>query len=328
MGRTLHFSIKKVKGSFTKVEQRKLYDLSTKYNSGKFEKFWTCENFFVGANYYPNWSYFHDNNIDTSNAWDYIDSAYKKIEKEHPEFHPVDIFHRMHKMKLVYFNEFDTNEVNGFVKTQGNELNSLMVVAILGEISTKLRNVEINLDDEGHLLLCPIIIKNGKSVPNLTDMKENINRLAARVTLGKESSILEKLDLPAFDTRLGEDMGLDNPYGESMLKYLQEEFDALKEIEDIVKEHHKNDGSLICDFNIERNMIFPLMAFVREVDPQDFEDVEVSAKTLMAGFGGEYWNIDKNYDAESESYKALGFVQSMLKDHIPEDAKISILGEE
>lgn len=74
-------------------------------------------------------------------------------------------------------------------------------------------------------------------------------------------------------------------------------------------------------YNLRQMYFDDVAIFHRKVDPKDFNDVKVNAGTLMAGFYGEYYNLNGKVDPEAESYRMIANVQKVL----PKGTRIEVL---
>ncbi|MCX7001860.1 MAG: hypothetical protein NTV22_01140, partial [bacterium] len=130
MGRTLHFKIvKDNRKPYNEKEFNGIVAVTNKYNTGQFEGVWTCENFHANPlDYYPNWN--------AGSNWDKILVRQDQLVAEGVSL--FNVIKAMHKEKLICFHDeehIETGIACGFVKVQGNEFNSLLVLTALVEIS-------------------------------------------------------------------------------------------------------------------------------------------------------------------------------------------------
>jgi hypothetical protein len=205
--------------------------------------------------------------------------------------------------------------VHGFVKTQGNEFNSLLVYTGLLELSILCPKLTIELDDEGEFLLANLKINNGKVLPKLNDIREDVDRWSRELAV-------KELD---FKTRfadeyklLGND-GIDNlniggTYSSYAEGYLKKSLQKYARAFRIMKEHFKGDFQLNAH-NIEHcikpEQWFDPILFCRAVNIDDFYTYEGGASKLMDGFDGEYWGLSDK-DSEAESYRMIAQVQKLF----------------
>jgi len=317
MGRTIHYTIKS-DTIFTKKNLETLRETSLRYNSGNYENVWTCENFFCDPfEYYPNW----DNPIikhisnNNKNVWDFISKKLETLYKEHSHLDALKI---LSKKGLINGN-FSTRrkEIGGFTKTQGNEFNSLLVYLALIEISLAIPKSTITIHDEGEFLLCNVTLRNGKAVPDINDLRDDVEMFAAWVGMSIIQSELDTKELPKSIIR---DIGLDTSYGKELaIKYTNEK---LRNLDLIVKRIKKDLDPRypINIWNIQTVQYDPML-FTRTVDVKQYQDY--GSKTwnerMMDGFSGEGFGLTD----EDPYYKAVDMfntIQSMLAK--PEVAKL------
>ena len=343
MGRTLHFDIKKDNGNFSIKELKIMHEVSEFYNSKEFLKdinkayktklkeIWTCENFWVGADFFPNWKNENFANKHSDFVWDFINKEIEKLENK--GMHYVDAVKVLHDKKMVNCSNFGSNEVHGFVKTQGNEFNSLLVLKALVQISKKLPKVTITLRDEGRFLLCELIIKQGKVLPNIQEKMDDLRNYALKMLFSKnfEGNILSKLETTDFDACFKGDMGLENGYGD-MTNYINQTLKDLKEIENaLIKAIGKNlNSSSLYFYNIETRSpkdYFEPTDFVRPVDVMKFLDYKSTTGKMMDGFHGEGFGLSTE-DSEKESYEAIARLMSMFSGAGIDKKNIKVIGQE
>jgi len=325
MGRTLHYNIKKINGSnFTKKEMQKICEVNNKYASEPFSKLWTCEWFDLDpTSSYPNWDKFADHKT--------FDEFYKGKHKELKDkgFNHFEIFNELVKKGFIIPVNESKRKVGGFTKTQGNELNSLMVLQALIEISNAVPKGEIYVSDEGRFLLAPLKIRNGKAIPVLNEVLESIQYQCFRMCLSSkfEGNILSKLKNTDFMTdQFKKDAYIDNSYGD-MSKYVDDCLLDLQEIEKrLIKKLH---GHHLHFFNIEnmnpKEWLDPML-FTRKVDIEKFTNYELSPATLMDGFDGEGFGLAKG-DSEYDSYKAIADIQKVVEKMGFAKENLKVLGE-
>ena len=312
MGRTLHYTLKK-DSKFTRKEEFAMYDITEKYNSGKYKDVWTCENFGLDTvAFYPNWQNpkFTDANV----AWALINHLLAKAEKLGT--HYIDAVRELQKARLVNFHN-KVNEVHGFTKTQGNEFNSLLVLLALVELSKEIPKAEISLYDEGEFLFCKLKIKNGLALPDIDDLLDDIKGYAFKMLFspGFEGNVLDRLEYKAtdFEKCLAQDVGFDNSYGD-MTKYINGKLRNLKAVNDaLVRKGLKDNEFYLYNFKQRKleNWFDPII-FTRPVDIDKFTDYVCSPATLMDGFSGEAFGLSDE-DAESKSYNTIAMLQKMLE---------------
>jgi len=348
MGRTLHYTIKRDKGNFTRKELESMYQVSTFYNSKgllkeinttyktKLKNLWTCENFWLGVgNYYPNWENNAVKLVTKTNGggseagWALINQLMEKAEKETGSF--IDAVFEMEKKGYILAHDKGDNEFHGFTKTQGNEFNSLLVFKALIEISKKVPSALITLSDEGEFLLCPLKIKNGKVLPIIQDMIEDIQSYSMRMLLSKEfkGNILKKLKHTDFKNEFFKnDIGVGNGYGD-MIEYIDARLRNLKEIEAVLLKETIQDNEMYI-FNIgnrKPEKWFKAESFVRPVNVERFLDYKMSPASLMDGFSGEGFDLTDK-DSEAESYKMIAKMFSILGKAGFKNGNIQVLGTE
>lgn len=197
MGRTLQYKITNIHNkNFNAAELAAINKFNKEINSGKFKNAWTCENLFISAYYYyPNWK---------SNAFDGrgVDIIWKAINKRYKELEKSTMSHDaiiglMAKQGLVIISDeklhqdalecHDTqmwspkvNELDGFVKTASNEVNTIMVYLGLVALSKLVPSMRIELHDEGGMLTSDLVIQEGKTIINLKDIQTQISEIATK----------------------------------------------------------------------------------------------------------------------------------------------------
>jgi hypothetical protein len=326
MGRTLHYSITKRKGNFTRKELEKIYSVSLKYNSGNYSV-WSCENFFCNPyDHYPNWNGKYKN-YDAENAWKDIYENIGQLIKAGNHYY--DAVLQLHTNKEVLFhNGLPKNNINGFVKVQGNELNSLMVLMALIEISQQCPATEIELSDEGEFLLCDLKIRKGKAMPMIESITNDIQRYCHLMMFSDkyDGNILSKLDYKAnnFSHEFQMDFDFSNSYGD-MTMYVNEKLRNLKEIETALISQGLTGKDLYLFNMMQRECKdwFCPYAFTRKVDIEKFVDYKRTPATLMDGFSGEGFGLTTE-DSELKSYQSIAQVQKLLDNP---DLELKILGE-
>ena len=203
-----------------------------------------------------------------------------------------------------------------FVKVQGNELNSLLVFEACLEISNLVKDCTLKLYDEGEFLLCPLKMKQGKVLPVLSDIMDDIKRFSWRMLSSQKyrKNILDKLDIGVddFSHEFQMDIGLDNHYGDQA-PYIDDKLRNLKLIETAllkewkVRETHYFSNIAALDYRLW----FSPYSFTRQVDAKKFRNYECGVKNLMDGFDGEGFGLT-DVDAGQKSYEAIAALQDIL----------------
>lgn len=276
MGRTIHYSLTKQKGNLNANEKEAFQKVSQKYNSGNYEKAWSCESFYLNP----------------------------------------------------YESKTPINNLRGFTKTQGNELNSLMVLVALVEVSQQVPAVEIHLSDEGEFLLCDLKIRNGKAMPVIKSLTDDIQRYCHLMLFSNnyEGNILGKLNYKPedFTHEFQMDCSLGNTYGD-MTRYINQKMRNLKEVENaLIKQGLA--GKDLYLFNLEQRDSkdwFCPYAFTRKVDIEKYVDYKRSPATLMDGFSGEGFVLSTE-DVELKSYQSITQMQKLFDNP---KIKMKVLGE-
>lgn len=327
MGRTLHFKITKLDGKpFTMDEHRTLYDLSKRYNSGHFENIWSCENFFPSPfrSYYPNWQHPDLKYISP-------EAAYKVLETEMERAKGSDrlekILSLVKKGMVQLFCDMDSDTIGGFTKTQGNELNSLLVLMGLVEVS-ELLPVRIRLDDEGRLLYCPILIQKGRAIPCLDEVKQDFEHLAARLVLADtyKGNVLKKLNTEGLGDHMCRNLlNIGNPYGKCTIEYLQAIIDDMRHIESVLASKGITGYEMDCLEERPVRQWLPINLLHRKVNAANYVNYQMSAATIMDGFHGEGFGL-ANDTAEAASYRAIGMMQKLLGVAGIKGANLQVLG--
>jgi hypothetical protein len=331
MGRTIHYSIKKTHGIFSNEENEAMYNVSNKFNSGKYANVWTCENFWLcPKDYYPNW-YDHFKGVAPEKAWKAINKAYKENRKAGlSHFETLDKLSGLGWISFHHSILEEQSSVRGFTKTQGNEFNSMLVLQALSEISKQIPSAEISVTDEGDFLICDLKIKNGKCLPLVSSLISDMERYSMQSWFSQEVKNFE-LSEGDFGNEFGNEFGNDIfgvcSYGD-MSKYINQTLCKLKEVEKALL-HEWKANCRPYFYNIENlawENWFTIAAFCRPVNPADFLEYKMNVGTLMAGFYGEYWNLENDKDAESESYQRAAQMTKLFggKD---ESVSVHILGE-
>ena len=208
------------------------------------------------------------------------------------------------------------NSFEKFVKVQGNELNSLLVFEACLEISKLVPDCTLKLYDEGEFFLCPLEMKQGKVLPVLYDMMDDIKRYSWRMLSSQKyrRNILDKLDLGVddFTHEFQMDIGLDNNYGDQA-PYIDDKLRNLKLIETaLLKEWKVREPHYFSNIaSLDYRLWFSPYSFTRQVDAEKFRDYEGGIKNLMDGFDGEGFGLT-DIDAEQKSYEAIAALQDIL----------------
>jgi hypothetical protein len=281
MGRTLHYTIKPQNGQFTKKELEKLYDVGQVYQQ---RCKWTCESLDIQPyNIYPNWE--NNNNEGCKAGWDKLNSRWETLAKIGT--HPNAIAQQLVKDGIAYFHEGHDKPqygFRGFTKTGGNELNSLQVVLALLAASRIVKNAIISLHDEGKLLRCALLLKNGKAQPDIDNIEQQLSWL---------------LGAPLFE----------KGYGDYQQKFTNE----AKKLWDYAHPHKEGWQPIGGEWQ-------DVAIFLRPIKAEDFEDFpEYNAGQIMAGFDGEYFGLSTE-DPESASYRMIAMIQKML----PKDSQLKL----
>jgi hypothetical protein len=203
-----------------------------------------------------------------------------------------------------------------FTKIQGNEYNGLLLINILTELS-KLMDITVYIKDEGRLIIgSSIKMKNGKILPNFDEINNSLHYVCYRYAINKIDdknvlNIISKLSKPFkndLEIIVSKDKDVD-------IEYVNEILTDLLEIDKIFQKLHFFDYN--SPYNIaqlENKYWLEPEVLLREVNEKDFEDFQMNETTIMGGYYGEYWNLNKNKDAEIESYKQLSLLQGLLQD--------------
>lgn len=341
MGRTLHYTISKENGkNFTKKEKTAFDTINSKYNHG-IEHVWTCENFYIDPYLIRptmdgklkavkgNKDLMKKNPHDVS-PFEILDELEEQKRKEDPSKPTMTIQEELMKEGLVEGPKGKASFIKGFTKVQGNELNALMVLTALVHLSKMAPKLEIELSDEGEFLLCPLKIKEGKAIPKVKELVQDLQRLTFINFFennGKEDGL--EYTKEDFDREFLSNMIMSS----GNMEYINERLRNLKEIEKTLKKEGLEGMDLIC-FNLEnrssdmKNKGLDPFAFSRKVNPEDFVDYERSPATLMDGFRGEAFGLS-NEDPEKTSYEMIAKMQEFLGGLLKEDdTEMRVLGED
>lgn len=306
-----------------------MLEITDKYTTGKLEKVWSCETFSLNPyDFYPNWSFFENQGrAGRNDGWDAVNKRYEELQTEKLPY--IDICKTLKKEKLILFhNNPKSNVVGGFCKIQGNEFNALLIYVALVELSKIIKHSVIKLSDEGEFLFCPVEIMHGKVKPLISELKENIEYYYA--LLGNNNteitSQIDTKDLPEQiinDLRVGKDSSRGYEKHD-VIGWINDQLRNVNELYKNIKSHYaKECKAPPFIFNIE-NTYFPPELLCRPVDPNDFNEMECTPATLMAGFSGSYWGLSSE-DEEAESYRRSGMIQSMIGGD--NNSNLEILGE-
>lgn len=171
MGRTLHWKMVN-DHDFTPNEEEALCAISEQYNTGPFESFWTCENYWcTTVDFYPNWNKFHNRDM----GYKAIKGRLEKLQGNGLSY--VQAVKKMAAEGIVVLFAKKANELQSFCKTQGNEANSFAVLCALLDVSVSIPSLTISLSDEGEFLYGDIFIRNGKVCPDLAKAHARCKRL-------------------------------------------------------------------------------------------------------------------------------------------------------
>jgi len=163
MGRTLHY---KALHHFKPIEnqEQQIINLSREYNN-KFE--WTCENIFLSTyHWFPNWNISSKN----ENSWDRINADYEKLLQK--GMTDRQVVRQLGQKGLIEIHEKD--ELSGFTKTSGNELNAHTVIMFVIEVSILCPDAVFSLCDEGDALYNDILVQDGKAKPCIESIQSTL----------------------------------------------------------------------------------------------------------------------------------------------------------
>lgn len=332
MGRTLHYFIKKETGkSFTKSDLKAMYNISKKYNSGKLENVWSCESFDCNPiAFHPNWDKEY-RSMGAEKAWESINSKIDSIINEKQCCYFDAVFQLLRKREIILINKAYKKEVRGFVKVQGNEFNSLLVLMALVEISKAVPTAEIKISDEGEFLITDLKIKNGRALPLVQSLISDIEQYSHLMLFSKgfSGNILDKLDYKAhdFSHEFMMDSNLENGYGD-MTKCINNKLRNLKKVEEVLI------GAGLCKqelyfFNLNNRKSkdwFNPLIFTRPLKVEKYLDYQMTPGTLMDGFKGEGFGLSEK-DSEAKSYRSIATMMKMLGIDQTNKNDLNILGE-
>jgi len=335
MGRALHFSVKPDK-PFTDTQIDKMYEISMKFNSGKFKDVWTCENFWCDpCNYYPNWDdpkgiY---KEVKDGEHWEIIDKRYSELFNVNRS--RAKTSRQLEKEGYIqFYNSNPRKESHGFCKVQGNEYNSLLVLLALVEISEAIPKADIRVNDEGEFLLCEIKLRNGKACPDLREMKSDVLRYAGYTLLSKPHFLKKLKEVKGLDKTIATDLGIGNSYGEMQLEYIDETLRNLKlvlsRIVPVYEKRKENQGgrfgsSPACIHNLMNPPGYDPFLLTRadQLDIQKFANYKMTPDTMMDGFRGEGFGLA---DPEN-AVKLAQNMTAMIKKAVGDEGKLQVLGE-
>lgn len=373
MGRTIHLAFKKENDAkFSDREIETIVQVANKYNSGKLEKVWSCESFYPRPiNFMTDWNgkkgyetkLILKHQLNNGNGYDweaYIQakietlmqgkeitigekaspSIQKKYNSEKKTFTRVEAIKFLAKEGWVALCE-DRKigaEFHEFVKVQGNEFNAMLVFLACKELSILIPKMEIEMNDEGEFLLCPIRMSGGRAIPLLSRMKNQMEHLALKMLFssGFKGNILKNLSHKKedFTHEFQMNFQIDNGYGD-MTKYINDVLRNLKEIETrllpFVEDKKFGGRNELYTENLEGRskedgwFDAELFTRIKQIKVSDFVTYKMTPATLMDGFEGQYYDLS-NKDGESESYKHIAQMQKMLG-KLGVGNKLEILGE-
>lgn len=280
MGRTLHYQFKPKNGLFTDKELEQLYEVGRIY---KERCKWTCESLDITPyDVCPNWDNLPHKNCDE--GWDKLTKRWNQLATK--GLHPNIIAQELVKCGTALFHRDNPQKgFYGFTKTGGNEFNSLQVVLGVTAATRVVKNAECRIHDEGKLLVCPLVISDGKVQADTSETAEKICWL---------------LGAPLFE----------NGYKQYAKEFKQQ----AKELWYCI--HPKRESGVWYS----TDEWFALAKFVRPINAKDFEDYpEYNGAQIMAGFNGEYFGLSDE-DPEATSYRMIALLQKAL----PDDAMLEI----
>ena len=313
MGRVLSYAITKEKSNFTRKELEAFLRISDKYNAGWYEKIWSCENFYVDpVDFYPNWNTYGG----TVDTWEEVNIRYEEIKKTGK--HHIDIVRQLKEENLVRYHSTKDmlRVVSCFTKVQGNELNSLLVLTALLEISRECPKCKIRLRDEGEFLYWNLFIQNGRVLPDLRELKSELQRWLAISFMGADSNDLTMLKsnphFKSMSDRVRDELGLNACYYNTSKKYLPWLIEKIAIIFNKIS-NEKTFSDYLCIHNVmilDPEDWFPPENWFRPVDISKFKDYEMSPGTIMDGFAGEGFGLAD--PADKKSAEMMGGILDML----------------
>ena len=290
MGRTLHWTMTpKGKAKFTTADVEKLHVIGDKYNGPEYV--WTCENFYPAPDIYPNWGN-RNPGEKPLHDWDEVNAELQAIYKQGIGAAKANA--ALVKAGIARYHDDDwKTKIHGFCKVGGNELNAMLVVQGLTEIS-RVIDCTVKVSDEGDFLKCDLVIENGFAKPDRDSILRDIGW---------------KASLRYNDAYKGSVDTVTRCEGEAKeLAILLNDYER--------KVMAEQDRRLKAGLNppYPQGPFSPVSEFCREVNPDDFKDhPEYNSATIMAGFYGEYYGRNGDKDPEAESYRMTGQIQNQLK---------------
>lgn len=166
MGRTLHYS---VQGGYKPVdkEDQALIDLAKAYN-WKYD--WTCEDVqLTTLDYFLNRSHW-DQTLSEKEIWKIFHDRYNHLINE--GLNDVKVIKSLNKAGLI--NLYHDDELRGFTKVRGNEMNAHQVIQFMIDASKLLPERVFVLHDEGDALYCPVLLRDGTMKPDYESIRESL----------------------------------------------------------------------------------------------------------------------------------------------------------
>jgi hypothetical protein len=361
MGRTINYKFTREGNTkFTDQEIETFIQVRTKYTTGKFAEVWTCDAFYPEPiNFFPHWDgtkkieikIILREELNNGDGYDYCSYIENKVEglmqgkpiklgytheysfdKKLSRFEAYKI---LAKEEWVIINNTDLKTIHGSVKVQGNELNAALTYFALKELTMLIPKAEVKITDGGEFLLCPVRMKQGKAIPVLEDMLEQMQHLAFKMLMspGFEGNILNKLEHKDFCHEFKMELQIDNGYGD-MSQYINEALRNIKEIEkriyDITpKDNYKGKNTLYFSnmrrFKIKDWYEADLFTRINQVNPADFLTYKMKPATVL-DYGEQYYGLSDK-DPEAESYKRIAQLQKVLG-KLGINNKLEVLGED
>ena len=187
MGRTLHFQVLEPE-RLTDKHLEACYTVSEQYNAGVYADIWSCENFYLDPlACYPNWGGGQDwaswgRRYDElrEQGCSELETRRQLVAEGVARLHnPGDLrgsepasdlalamaITGSHLMRAL---PHATAGLRGFCKTRGDDVNAVLVVAALTELSRRLP-ATIRLSDEGDTVRVPLLIRDGLAAPTRMD---------------------------------------------------------------------------------------------------------------------------------------------------------------
>lgn len=155
MGRTIHYTVEKNDNNQLTDEQwQQIEQLQERYNSSHK---WGCEQLSLQRfTLYPNWDAWSDSKLTTTEIWDQINLKLKE----------PDGLQKLRQENLIEYKEGGymggSYLMSGFTKVRDSESDAALVVKFLLEASNIAPDININVNDEGNYLKCPVIIRHGR----------------------------------------------------------------------------------------------------------------------------------------------------------------------